>query len=60
MPIIARIVATGAAAVAIDMAAMTLLAIRERVFGAVGLPDEDFGELPDESDMEAYRTRMTR
>ncbi len=60
MPIIALIVATGAAAVAIDMGAMTLLAIRERVFGVVGLPEQDFGELPDESDMEAYRARMTR
>jgi hypothetical protein len=60
VPIIALIVATGAAAVAIDMATMTWLAIRERVFGVVGLPDEDFCELPDESDMEAYRARMTR
>ena len=60
MPIIALIVAIGAAAVAIDMATMTLLAIRERMFGVVGLPAQDFGELPDESDMEAYRARMTR
>ena len=60
MPIIALIVAIGAAAVAIDMATMTLLAIRERVFGVVGLPEQDFGKLPDESDMEAYRARMTR
>ena len=60
MRIIALMVATGAAALAIDMATMSLLAIRERVFGVVKLPDDDFGELPDESDMEAYRTRMTR
>jgi hypothetical protein len=60
VPIIALIVATGAAAVAIDMATMTLLAIRERVFGVVGSPEQNVGELPDESDMEAYRARMTR
>jgi hypothetical protein len=60
VPIIALIVATGVAALAIDMATMTLFAIRERVFGVVGLPDGGFGELPDESDMEAYRARMTR
>jgi hypothetical protein len=58
--IIALLVAAGAAALAIDMATMSLLAIRERVFGVVELPDDDFGELPDESDMEAYRARMTR
>ena len=60
MRIIALMVAAGAAALAIDMATMSLLAIRERVFGVVGLPDDDFGELPDEIDMEAYRARMTR
>ena len=47
MPIIALIVATAAAAVAIDMATMTFLAIRERMFGVVGLPGQDFGELED-------------
>ena len=56
MRIIALIVATGVAALAIDMAKMSWSAIRERVFEA----DGDLGELPDECDMEAYRALMTR
>jgi hypothetical protein len=53
--IIALIVATGAAALAIDTAKMSWLAIRERATGA-----DELLELPDESDMETYRARMTR